>query len=1353
MSSNAARIDASSPRSRRAIAALLAFALVAFIGVPTSSDGAEASPAESAPRAADSPTNPFSSTGGFTVYAEQNATLSNDELEGSLAVGDTLSVTESATYAILHVVAGTGAYSLPTVDGDPTRLLAGHYDDGESNVGSINITNAGREQNPAPGSPESRGTLKLVDRDIAPFVTSARGSGWVRMSMPGSAPPLIDATAQTYPSDAGAPEGSNTSIFTENTSADTASTVSDYVRADEDASSEDTTQCLANITDPSTQNSWHVGIAEDVGDRKVLGPLAADRPNVVPYEDVAGAGLLQFSTEVRPGADNPLIIKVPEGTTDVQGLRIDPAAEYAPYTMWDLSAATGEVTIANSGGRIDGSVYAPFADVSVDAAPLEGQVFGRNVTLLGGEVHSYLFSSTLPCGESRGTFQVMKNLEGISSADLPEGTTFPLGWTATLPDRSKESGTIRVPADGTASGPTALDRTRLTFPVGTVVDFDELDPGAVPGWEWTERTIDPPSVTISDRGDAVVDVNLTNAAQRQTGTFDITKSITDGSASPPGLPSGTAISVDWTADRPDGGSPESGTIELTAEDDGSFDTVGPVDGDGEPVAFPVGTTITLSEPNLPTPPEGYSWADSHWSPGSTFTIERADQNVSVDLVNLLAPTKSETAFTVAKRLDSEVADVPPFTVEYTFDPPGTQPRTTGQAEFGPDSPARISSTPDGDAIPDGSTVWVKEADLPSDGQEWQTPKITADGVELSGPDEDGFYELPLTDNATVEVEIANKGTLPRGTFSLDKQFDGPDPSALPDDIRFGVEWTADYPDGSTVSGHTDVRPDEDPVVPTDPDGNPLEFPEGTTVSFTETEPPVVPGWTWGETTIDPATITIAGNDTASVSVTNGAEVEDGTFSVTKALSGIGAGDLLDDGFDVEWEATLPDGSTDSGVLDVPGEGSPTSPDRRFPTGTLISLSEPELSPNALPGLYEWAGAVWHPGSSLVVGSETAEFTVTNTAVPGTSMRVEKSVTGDGADDVPDDTAFPVEYRVAGETEETSAEISPSEPLDIDRLGVGSVIEIREGDLPEVPGVDWGDAVWMLGDETLEPDDDGWVAVRADSTEPLRLALRNTATRIPDSSFTVSKALDGLERDDLPADTVFSVAWEAALPDGTTRSGTLDVPADGTPVGPEDDGSPMTFPEGTEITYSESQPDIDGITWEEASFAPESVTIGDDGAGTAVTLTNTGRVTDDSDDADSDDAAEADSADDTTADSNGSDADDSGADSATGGDDSADTSTAADAGGADASTAADSEAAADETATADSAVNADAASASSDDDAATDSGSASDAGGDDADAGGPGLPITGFGGWGLLAAGVLLVLLGLVIRRFAQHRRG
>src|SRR5699024_10814859 len=537
------------------------------------------------------------------------------------------------------------------------------------------------------------------------------------------------------------------------------------------------------------QDAWHVDVAENHGDRRVLGPLAADRPNVVPYEEIEGAGLLQFSTPITPGVNNPLIIKVPAGVTNVQGLRIDPQHAYAPYVMWDLSEATGAVTVSNGNERIDGSIYAPFADVTVEAAPLEGQVIGTNVRVLGGEVHSYLFAGSIPCGEPQGTFQVSKDLDGITTDDLPAGTTFPLDWTATLPDGTSQAGTVQVPADGTAAGPTALDRTWATFPAGTAVDFVEPQPGAVPGWDWTGSSVTPNPVTIAPDSTPVIDVTVTNAAARQTGTFEVVKTVTDGNDAPPTLPAGTPISVAWSADRPDGGSPSSGVLELVAGADGSFPPTGPVTDDGSPVQLPVGTEVNLSEPDLPAPPDGDRWGEASWSPGATFTIEHAEQQVGVELLNLLVPVAEETAFTATKVLDAEGSDVPSFILGYTFDPAGTAPRTTAQAEIAVDDPVRITTTPDGDPIPPSATVWVREGDLPPGEQVWQDPELTVDGQVLAGPDEDGFFELPLLDGQTIELEVANVGRLPHGSFTMAKSLDGVDEAALPEDLAFPVTWT------------------------------------------------------------------------------------------------------------------------------------------------------------------------------------------------------------------------------------------------------------------------------------------------------------------------------------------------------------------------------------------------------------------------------------------------------------------------------------------------------------------------------------------------------------------------------------
>ncbi|GLJ61453.1 hypothetical protein GCM10017576_15820 [Microbacterium barkeri] len=102
--------------SRRLIAAGAISALVAFGGA------AVAAPANAAVEYI----NPFEGSGAFTIYAHRDASLGNGELEGSIAVGGTLSTTRD-NYPLIHQAAGQSTYTVPVIDGEPVRLLAGSY--------------------------------------------------------------------------------------------------------------------------------------------------------------------------------------------------------------------------------------------------------------------------------------------------------------------------------------------------------------------------------------------------------------------------------------------------------------------------------------------------------------------------------------------------------------------------------------------------------------------------------------------------------------------------------------------------------------------------------------------------------------------------------------------------------------------------------------------------------------------------------------------------------------------------------------------------------------------------------------------------------------------------------------------------------------------------------------------------------------------------------------------------------------------------------------------------------------------------------------------------------------------------
>ncbi|MBN0040538.1 choice-of-anchor A family protein [Cellulosimicrobium cellulans] len=436
--------------------------------------------------------NPFDLAGGFSVYAREDAHLDNHETEGSVAVGGELTVrAEGGTYPIVHQVAGTADYTIPTVDGDPTRLLVGSY---AATSGLTQITNAGV---PAGSGAELEGYLKVVGDDPA-FGTHQRAD-WVRYRTAVDEAPAIDATNQKWP------DGAAT-VATERDS------VAAYVEAGATEPAE-VRQCLADLV-PS--GAAHVlTVAEDAGDRVVLSALEPGRPNVVEYAAIADAYTVQFADGVLPSADTPLIVSVPAGTTELRGSVFGAEGAAARYVLWDLSQLDGPVTLGTGGTRLDGSVYAPTADLTVEAAPLDGQVVARNLTLLGGEAHAYLFAGSIPCATEpvveTGSLTVTKVVAGAAASTVPAGTTFTVAY-----DADGTTGELAVPVGGSA--------TVDALPLGTEVVLSEPTFPAVDGVEWGEPTwqVDGAAVEPGDDGTVRVEIGATaDVAVVLTNTADV----------------------------------------------------------------------------------------------------------------------------------------------------------------------------------------------------------------------------------------------------------------------------------------------------------------------------------------------------------------------------------------------------------------------------------------------------------------------------------------------------------------------------------------------------------------------------------------------------------------------------------------------------------------------------------------------------------------------------------------------------------------------------------------------------------------------------------------------------------------
>ncbi|TDN92687.1 DUF5979 domain-containing protein [Microbacterium sp. BK668] len=1170
---------------RRRLGVLLAGAVVAGLAATV---GVAVSPAPPPADAAYPDTfNPFSMNGGFTVYAREDLTMGNDETEGSLAAGGVATTQQGAgdQYTIIHVSAGTADYTLPTVDGDPTRLLVGSYS--PSSGGILAITSAGTSD------PSLQGDLKMVERD-GPWQAFARAD-WLRLNLDAGNPdqtPLLDATHQDYPAHAAPPAGplGGHSIHTIRTGD---SAVADYVEENAEASYELAKDCLDGVADPSAGVGNPVGIAEDAGDRVVLEPLSADQPNVVQYADIAGAGLIQFSAGPTPGVANPLIIRVPAGTTTVSAARVDPQGAYSPYIFWDLSEITGDVAVNAAQSRIDGSIYAPEAAVTVNAAPLDGQVIGRDVVLRGGEVHSFLFAGQLACAADSGTFVMRKTLSGIEADDLPAGTTFTVNYSATRPDGTVTTGSVQLPASGETVGP------GIQLPIGTTVEFDEIPPASVPPYLWADPVITPNPITIAAGAAEVV---VENTAVLRAGTFSIRKVVESADPDAPDVPAlaGT-VPVSWTA-RAGGGTLASGTLDVPL--DGTTVEVGQ--------SFPLGTRIELSEDlDAVALPDGYHWVGSAWNPGRAFLIDRANTTTAVVLTNSLAPDDAGRVVSVVKETIGEAAD-PRYTyaISYNTDPPGeraTRPIAVGDPVTLDDLETEADTLALAELVPelDGTPVDAADWDLP-------VFRVTIDGVteeyrpenfEGAGPLESAIVNIPLPDTGEVVIAVGN--ALRRGTFQLSKDFARADGPSLPVPLSFSVGWTATTPAGATAEGTVVLPSDGTPVSPVDASGPPLLFPYGTVVAFEETGLPSIAGVDWQDPVYTPEELTIGAGGEAVVSgtVTNSAILADGTFLVRKSLVGIDPAEVLVDSFEVRYSARTVFGDVITGTIDVPADGTPVGPSDAdgpivFPVGTVVTLAEAPLDEADLPPAFDWASSWWNPTNTLIVQADVLpELEVTNSAVELTRINVVKELAGDATGRVPPGTEFSVDWWLNGEPQERVILI-PDVVSETGYIPVGSIVEGREGPLPDIPGVEWGPVSWTANGGTLVPDETGRVVMPSEamtSGATVAFSMINTAALAPVGGFSVAKTVIGAGAADVPAGARFTIQY--AVDEGPVQTATLGA------------GQRLTVsdvPAGAVLRLRElAPPAVDGVSWGSPTWSAGGASLAPDAEGWVTTRVTAG----------------------------------------------------------------------------------------------------------------------------------------------------
>jgi choice-of-anchor A domain-containing protein/LPXTG-motif cell wall-anchored protein len=332
--------------------------------------------------------NPMAPTAGFTVVGFGDVTLANTEIEGSVAAGGTLATPNG--YAFIHTSGLTPpGYTLPVVDGDPTRVLVGGTFDPATSGGVAEVSSRGAL------NAAQLGFLKIGDTSsLAINPRGNQGAGdWVSASgTPAGTQPAIyvpDTTAQPKNSIASPTGFTSTFANAESTLATTGDQLTTLQ------------SCVAAHATALTPGP-------DAGTADV--PLVAGTTNVV----TAGIEQLQVSriefTGATPGAATPVVFNI-TGTGTTVTLPAFTAASsssaanpnpIAPFVLWNLTQLPQTITV--TGQKISGSLLAPHHNLTLDIGSVfEGQVVAHTIHTTGGEVHHYAFTASIPCLDTTGT--------------------------------------------------------------------------------------------------------------------------------------------------------------------------------------------------------------------------------------------------------------------------------------------------------------------------------------------------------------------------------------------------------------------------------------------------------------------------------------------------------------------------------------------------------------------------------------------------------------------------------------------------------------------------------------------------------------------------------------------------------------------------------------------------------------------------------------------------------------------------------------------------------------------------------------------------------------------------------------
>lgn len=495
-----------------------------------------------------------------------------------------------------------------------------------------------------------------------------------------------------------------------------------------------------------------------------------------------------------------------------------------------------------------------------------------------------------------GTVKLAKKLVWKNSGNAfteanATAQNFKVNYVCTKDGKDVKSGEVTLKGDGTE---TAI----ADVPLGAACSFTEVNPAALPGFNWEGNLFQTASGEVSKDKPLVVAVTnplvtLTNKYATAVGTFKVVKKLNvSGIASP----DTKKFSFNYTCTKDGAALAEHTNKKLE------------VTGAGEVVSpnIPVGASCTVTEDR-----------ESAKIDGATLTVaEGAAVTITTGAVPSVTITntyvKDEGDFTITKKLvdPDKVATGKTFDFAYVCTAAGKQD-IKGELKGIPAGGSKTS-----EKIPAGYSC-----------------KITETGASVANADlkTTGLDDVTIVKNRTQTVEATNAYSQWKGVVKLSKSLTGTG-KELAKDKEFQVGYKCVKGDKATKEGKLTVKA-----------GTPVEvkdIPVGSVCTFTEDKAQAtVEGASLNEldsTTV--ATATVADKDaTVAANLVNSYH-ELGAVAVTKAVQGTAAGSSdskKEYTIVAEWQHN---GKTETKEFKVKaGETYTDLP--KLPVGTQITLKE------------------------------------------------------------------------------------------------------------------------------------------------------------------------------------------------------------------------------------------------------------------------------------------------------------------------------------------------------------------------------------------------------------------------------